>query len=105
MLNTLQGPDIHNESLLAATQKQWMKQAEVKLPYGANSMRVINQQLWCCCDRDGIVVLNPSDLKQLRTIPAGDMGSVHDVARLSEGYLVIAASKGLFHAWTSPRGQ
>ena len=60
-------------------------------------MRVINQQLWCCCDRDGIVVLDPSDLRPLQTIPAGDMGSVHDVAEMRDGDIVIAASEGLFH--------
>ena len=86
------------KSLVAAAQKQWVKQAEVKLPRGVNSVRVINQQLWCCCWTAGIVVLDPSDLKQLRTIPAGDIGSVHDVAEMRDDDIVIAARDGLFHA-------
>ena len=101
-------PSIQNEtshSLLAAAQKQWVKQAEVKLPYTAYSVHVINQQLWCCCYTQGIVVLDHSDLKRLRTIPAGDMGSVNDVAEMRDGDIVIAASQGLFHAKISQCGK
>ena len=88
---------MHSENLLEAAQKQWVKQAEVKLPHNICSVCVINQQLWCCCLNDGIVVLDHSDLKQLRTIPAGDMGSVCDVAEMRDGNIVIAASQGLFY--------
>ena len=93
------------KSLLAAAQKQWVKQAEVKLPHFPCSVRGINQQLWCCCGNAGIVVLDHSDLKQLRTIPAGDMGNVRDVAEMCDGDVVIAASKGLFHAKISQCGK
>ena len=51
------------------------------------------------------MVLNPSDLMQLRTIPAGDMGSVRDVAEMRDGDIVIAASKRLFHAKISQCGE
>ena len=85
-------------TLLEAAQKLWVRLTKVKLHAPiVSSMRVINQQLWCCCDRDGIVVLDPSDLKRLQTIPAGDMGDVHDMAEMCEGDVVIAAEKGLFH--------
>ena len=96
---------MHTQSLLATAQKQWVKQAEVKLPYIAYSVRVINQQLWCCCWEDGIVVLAHSDLKQLRTIPAGDMGSVNDVVEMRDGDIVIATDNGLFHVRISQCGK
>ena len=43
------------------------------------------------------MVLDHSDLKLLRTIPAGDMGSVQDVAEMRDGDIVMAASNGLFY--------
>ena len=77
--------------------KPWVQHVESELSSKPEALRVINQQLWCCCWGDGIVVLDHSDLKQLRAIPAGDMGSVRDVAELCDGGFVIAASKGLFY--------
>ena len=80
--------------------KQWVKQAEKELPRWAESLRVINQQLWCCCCHDGIVVFD-SELQRLRTIPAADMGRVWDVAEMSNGDVIIAATSaentGLYH--------
>ena len=43
------------------------------------------------------MVLDHSDLKRLRTIPAGDRGEVRDVAVMHDGDIVIASSNGLFH--------
>ena len=63
------------------------------LPEG---LRVINQQLWCCCHDAGIVVFD-SELQQQRTIPAGDMGYVIDVAEMSNGDVIIVADNGLYH--------
>ena len=80
-----------------------MKRIAVEISRNVGSVRVINEQLWCCCEGDGIVVLDHSDLKQLRTIPAGDMGKVIDAADLPAGDVVIAASEGLFHADISGR--
>ena len=39
-----------------------------------------------------------SDLQQQRTIPAADMGDVGDVAEMSNGDVVIAASYGMYHS-------
>ena len=75
---------------------QWVKQAEKKLPQRSRGLRVINQQLWCCCGDAGIVVFD-SELQQQRTIPAGDMRYVRDVAQMSNGDVVIAAGNGLYH--------
>ena len=75
-----------------------MKEKEAKLNVSdMYALRHIQQQLWCCCWGDGIAVLD-TDLKQLRTIPAGAMGYVSDVAEMSSGDVIIAAYKGLFHA-------
>ena len=60
-------------------------------------LRVIKQQLWCCCQGAGIVVLD-SELQHQRTIPAGEMGWVYDVAEMSNGDVVIAADNGLYHS-------
>ena len=73
---------------------QWVKQAEQRTPHGAR-LRVINEQLWCCCYNNGIVILD-SHLQEQRTIPAGDMGDVMDVAEMSNGDIVIASTKGLY---------
>ena len=78
------------------SKKQWVKQAEQKIP-SARCLRVINQQLWCCCHDAGVVVLD-SHLQQQRTIPSGDMGEVMDVAEMSNGDILIAATKGLHHS-------
>ena len=83
-------------TLKQANTKQWVKQAEKKLPAWPQSLRVINQQLWCCCRDAGIVVFD-SELQQQRTMPAADMGHVCDVAEMSNGDVVIAAVNGLYH--------
>ena len=75
--------------------KQWVKQAENRLPC-THGMRVINQQLWCYCGDAGIVVFD-SELQQQRTIPAAEMGGVYGVAEMSNGDVVIAAGNGLHH--------
>ena len=83
-------------TLKQATVKQWVNQAERQLPSLPQSLRVINQQLWCCCNDGGIVVFD-SELQQQRTILAGDMGDVRDVADMSNGDAVIATGRGLYH--------
>ena len=77
--------------------KQWVKQAEEMLPSETAGLRVIKQQLWCCCGDAGIVIFDCELQQQQRTIPAADMGAVYDVAEMSNGDVLIAASNGLFH--------
>ena len=84
-------------TLKQASMKQWVKQAEMKLPSNTASLCVINQQLWCCCDKAGIVIFD-SELQQQRTIPAADMGDVYDVAEMSNDDIIIAAMSGLYHS-------
>ena len=43
------------------------------------------------------MVLESGDILKLRTIPAGDMGSVRDVAEMRDGDIVIAAREGLLY--------
>ena len=64
------------------------------VPYG---LRVINQQLWCCCYDAGIMVFD-DELQRQRTIAPGDMVNIWDVAAMSNGDVVIAAQNGLYHA-------
>ena len=90
-------PDLSVHSALGAlTRKTWKKCAERKLSSTPKTLRVINQQLWCCCNKAGIIVFD-ADLQQQRVIPRGRMGEVHDVAVLSNGDLVIATLYGLYH--------
>ena len=79
--------------------KQWVKQAEKKLSSHPISLRVINQQLWCCCNEGGTVVFD-SELQQQRTtgVSAANMSDVVDVAEMSNGDVVIAAENGLYHS-------
>ena len=74
-----------------------MEQADTTLSSKPKTLRVINQQLWCCCGDAGIVIVD-SELQQQRTIPAGDMDDVCDVAEMSNGDIVIAARAGLYHS-------
>ena len=75
-----------------------MKQAEEKLPSWPTSLRVINQQLWYCCGGDGGIVVFDSELQQQRTIWDDHMSTVFDVAQMSNGDVVIAASDNrLYH--------
>ena len=80
---------------------QWKKETEKKLPARPQALRVINQQLWCCCGVDGIVVFD-SELQQQRTIPSPDLSIVYDVAEKSNGEVIIATHSGLYH---SSKGQ
>ena len=73
-----------------------MRSAKVDIP-SVCSLRVIKQQLWCCCFDAGIVVFD-SELQQQRIIPARDMKYMHDVAEMSNGDVVIAALNGLYHS-------
>ena len=82
-------------TLKQATTKQWVKQADYELPEWLRSLRVINQQLWCCC-HDASVMIFDSELQQQRTVPAGGMGKVNDAAEMSNGDVVIAAHTGLY---------
>ena len=75
--------------------QQWVKQAESEMPPVFEGLRVINQQLWCCCGDVGIMVFD-SELQQQRTIPAGGMGHVNDIAEMSNGDVIIAAENGLY---------
>ena len=84
-------------TLKQASMTHWVKQVGTELPDRSEGLRVINQQLWCCCDDAGIVVFD-SELQQQRTISAGDMNIVYDVAEMSNGDVVIAAGRnGLYH--------
>ena len=90
-------------TLKQASMKQWTKQSEKKLPSVPQGLRVINQQLWCCCGDAGIVIFD-SELQQQRTIPAADdMYNVYDVAEMSNGDVVIATHFGLHHSSNGER--
>ena len=91
-------------TLKQASSKRWVQRAEIQLPASLlgeelsyEGLRVINQQLWCCSGDAGIVVFD-SELQQQRTIQAGDVGYVHDVAEMSNGDIVITARTGLYHS-------
>ena len=73
-----------------------MKCTETKLPSSPKALRVINEQLWCCSNKSGIIVFD-GEPQQQRVIPRGSIGDVHDVAKLSNGDLVIASLYGLYH--------
>ena len=75
--------------------KQWVRQQVTELTSENPNLRVINQQLWCCCGNAEIVVFD-SELQQQRTIPAAKMGYVFDAAEMSNGDVVIAADDGLY---------
>ena len=76
--------------------KQWVKQAATLLPQRPAGLRVINQQLWCCCGNAGIVIFD-SELQQQRSLPAGDMLDMWDVTEMSNSDVVIAITTGLYH--------
>ena len=75
---------------------KWRKQAEAELPDDPTSLRLINQQLWCCCYDAGIEVLEHEELTKADVVPAGDTGWVCDVAAFRDD-VVIAAGTGLYH--------
>ena len=78
-------------------EKQWVKQSQGDLLALPRGLRVINQQLWCCCPDAGIVVLD-RELQLLHLLLCDGMGQVHDVAEMSNEDIAIAASNGLFLA-------
>ena len=84
-------------TLKQASTRQWARQAQKQLPPSPWGLRVINQQLWCCCRAAGIVVFD-SELQQQRIMLTDNMSYVRDVAAMSNGDVVIAAQNGLYHA-------
>ena len=75
---------------------KWLKEAEQSLPAYPRNVRVIKQQLWCCCGLDGIIVFDP-DLRKQRTISADSIRlDIHDVTETSWGDVIVAADKGLY---------
>ena len=85
-------------TLKQASMTQWVKQAETELPGRPEGLRVINQQLWCCCSgRDAGIVIYDSELQQQRIILADDMNEEFDVAEMSNGDVVIATANALYH--------
>ena len=82
-------------TLKQASEKRWEKQVDGKLPGLPQGLRVIKQQLWCCCGGARIVIFD-SGLQQQRTLWADDMGMAYDVAEMRNGDVVIAASNGLY---------
>ena len=82
-------------NLTQASTKKWVKQAEMELPIWSQSLRVIDQQLWCCCGDAGIVVFD-SELRQLYNIQNDD-DWVRDVAEINNGDVVMAKKRdGLY---------
>ena len=74
---------------------RWVRHAVQKLPSAPQALRVINEQLWCCCGAAGIVVFD-SELGEQRTVAAADMGPFNDVAELSNGDVIIATDNWLY---------
>ena len=80
--------------------RQWVRQTQTRLTSSwPRGLRVINEQLWCCCGDAGIVIVD-SELQQQQqqlSMSSADMGNVYDVAGMSNGDVVIVASNGLYH--------
>ena len=83
-------------TLKQASMNQWVKQAEKQLTSMPEGLRVINQQLWCCCRDAGIVIFD-SELQQQHTIWGAGAVLVYDVAEMSNSDVVIATENGLYH--------
>ena len=90
----------------------WKKTSDViKLPGHPQALRVINGQLWCCCENIGILVFD-AELRHQWTVAttAASRGKVFDVASLAAGgggddgdgggggEIVVATASGLYHA-------
>ena len=58
------------------------------------SLRVINNQLWCCC-LDSVIVVFDLGLTYVCDIRFPDMGAVQGVVDVGDG-TVVAAENGLF---------
>ena len=80
--------------------RQWVRQTQTRLTSSwPRGLRVINEQLWCCCGDAGIVIVD-SELQQQQqqlSMSSADMGNVYDVAEMSNGDVVIVAGNGLYH--------
>ena len=82
-----------------ACTKAWRKVLTKVLPSVAQNVRIVNQQLWCCCLNGGIVVLD-KNLWHQRIITCIDKECVYDVVQYCNDDVVIASSSGLLHADT-----
>ena len=83
-------------ALWPITDRKWVACAATKLPSRPKSLKLINQQLWCCCGWSGIVVFDIKRHHQFN-IARGEMGKVYDVAQMSNGNVLIATPSGLYH--------
>ena len=85
-----------DSALWPITDRKWVACAATKLPSRPKSLKLINQQLWCCCGWSGIVVFDIKRHHQFN-IARGEMGKVYDVAQMSNGNVLIATPSGLYH--------
>ena len=90
------------QTLDDACKARWVKQTEENLPQDASSVRVIADEIWCCCG-DAHIAVYDEDLKWKRGIQltgaetGGNPVVVHDVAMMPQGELIIAGTNGLYH--------
>ena len=87
-------------SLTEAFRCKWVKEIEQDLPSKPRGLRVIDQQLWCCCGDAGINIIDTSrDLQ--RFVSSKRLGLVNDVAVMSNGDVIVASDNGLFRTDTN----
>ena len=96
LLTQITDTSVATLSFAKSLENQWIKEKEFELPAEPRSVRVINEQIWCCCCSSGIIVFD-SDLKKLESFAIEGTTWVNDVARMSNGQIVIADGTGLFH--------
>ena len=83
-------------SFAKCLENEWIKEKEFQLPASPYAVRVINEQIWCCCTGSGIIVFD-SDLQKQESIEIEGITFVRDIASMSNGDIVVAHAKGLFH--------
>ena len=96
MLTQITDTSVAKLSFAKSLEHQWTKEKELELPATPDSVRVINEQIWCCCTGSGIIVFD-SDLQKQESIEIEGITFVMDIASMSNGDIVVAHAKGLFH--------
>ena len=81
--------------LTSLIRKRLTKKRVLPLVNKCNSLRQINNELWCC-QNDGQILVLDQDMTQKHTLQNTVWGDVHDVTELSQEEVVLAGSGGLF---------
>ena len=92
----MQGEGSPNNALNCSPWTEKWEKSNAVTSHLPHALRLIHGQIWQCVYTNGIIIYN-NDLEIQKEIAAKEMYACVDVATMSNGDVVVASEKGLFH--------